>query len=304
MRLKLVLAEALRSIGANVSTTVASAVSVLIGMFLIGVFIGIGTWLVSWSDDKKRELAVHVYLCTPPSKFVPNPRCPAEATAKQINVVRARLESDERVKEGGITFVSKEQALQIMRKKRPDLTAYLVSNPLPASFDVVPTRGEDTEDIALALRQAKLPGVDKVEYGQEVSRRILGIARAIQIVAAIAVVILLAASTILIGNTIRLSIFARRREIEVMKLVGATNWFVRGPFMLEGVLTGLAGSLAAVILLFLGREVAVPQILGHIQSDPDVRALAFTYTAAILIAIGLAIGALGSGLTIRRFLRV
>jgi cell division protein FtsX len=74
--------------------------------------------------------------------------------------------------------------------------------------------------------------------------------------------------------------------------------------MLEGVLTGLAGSVAAVILLFLGREVAVPQILGHIQDDPQVRAMAFTWTAAILIGGGLAIGALGSGLTLRRFLRV
>ena len=117
-------------------------------------------------------------------------------------------------------------------------------------------------------------------------------------------IVLLGASTVLISNTIRLSIFARRREIEVMKLVGATNWFVRGPFMLEGVLTGLAGSVAAVLLLFLGRELAMPSIVGHIQDDPDVRALAFTYTAALLVLVGLAIGALGSGLTLRRFLRV
>ena len=89
-----------------------------------------------------------------------------------------------------------------------------------------------------------------------------------------------------------------------MKLVGASNWYVRGPFMLEGVLTGLVGSLAAVMLLFLGREVAVPQVLGHIQDDPDVRAMAFTWTALILVTGGLAIGALGSGLTLRRFLRV
>jgi cell division transport system permease protein len=89
-----------------------------------------------------------------------------------------------------------------------------------------------------------------------------------------------------------------------MKLVGATNWYVRGPFMLEGVLTGLAGSVAAVLLLFLGREVAVPQILGHIQDDPNVQAMAFTWTAAILIMGGLAIGAVGSGLTLRGFLRI
>jgi cell division transport system permease protein len=154
------------------------------------------------------------------------------------------------------------------------------------------------------VQRSKLPAVDQVRYGKEVSQRILQIARAIQIVFLIAVVVLLAASTILIANTIRLSIFARRREIEVMKLVGATNWYVRGPFMLEGVLTGLIGSVAAVLLLFVSREIAIPQILGHIQDDADVRALAFTQTAAILVAGGLAIGAVGSGLTLRRFLRV
>ena len=291
-KIRTLFAEALRSIGANVSTTVASALSVLIGMFLIGVFIGLGTWLVSWSDDKKRELAVHVFVAD-------------GATRKQINALRIHLESDERVKQpGGITFITKEKALEIMRKRNPELTANLASNPLPASFDVVPTRGEDTEAIAISVQKARLPAVDQVRYGKEVSQRILQIARGIQVVFGIIVIILLAASTILIANTIRLSIFARRREIEVMKLVGASNWYVRGPFMLEGVLTGLAGSVAAVLLLFVGREVAIPQVLGHIQDDPDVRAMAFTWTATILVLGGLAIGALGSGLTLRRFLRV
>ncbi|MBM2823800.1 MAG: Cell division protein FtsX [Thermoleophilia bacterium] len=290
-RIRLVFSEAIRSIGANVSTTVASAVSVLIGMFLIGVFIGLGTWLVAWSDDKKRELAVHVFIKD-------------GVAPKQVNELRVLLESDQRVREGGITYISKEEALAIMRKRSPELTQNLASNPLPASFDVLPKNGEDTEAIALAVKGSTLAAVGEVRWGKEVSQRILQIARAIQIVFLIAVFILLAASTILIANTIRLSIFARRREIEVMKLVGATNWFIRGPFMLEGVLTGLLGSVAAVILLFVGREIAIPQILGHIQDDPDVRALAFTWTAAILIGIGLGIGALGSGLTLRRFLRV
>ena len=290
-RLRLVFSEAFRSIGANLATTFASVVSVLIGMVLIGVFVGIGTWLVSWSDDKKRELAVHVYVKD-------------EATPKQVDQLRVRLESDERVKVGGIDFIPKAQALAIMRKRNPELTENLVSNPLPASFDVVPKRGEDTANIAASVRNAKLAAVDEVRHGKEISERILQIARAIQLVFLVVVVVLLGASTILIANTIRLSIFARRREIEVMKLVGATNWFVRGPFMLEGVLTGLAGSVAAVALLFVGREIAVPQILGHIQDDPDVRALAFTWTAALLIGVGLGIGAIGSGLTMRRFLRV
>jgi cell division transport system permease protein len=290
-KLRVLFAEALRSIGANVSTTVASALSVLIGMFLIGVFIGLGTWLVSWSDDKKRELAVHVFIQD-------------GATTRQINELRVLVESDERVKPEGITFISKERALEIMRKRSPELTADLPSNPLPASFDVIPKRGEDTEPIALTIQRSKLAAVDTVRYGKEVSQRILAIARAIQIVFLIAVFVLLAASTILIANTIRLSVHARRREIEVMKLVGASNWYVRGPFMLEGLLTGLIGSIAAVVLLFVSREIAIPQILGHIQDDADVHAMAFARTAAILVAGGLAIGALGSGLTLRRYLRV
>jgi cell division transport system permease protein len=120
----------------------------------------------------------------------------------------------------------------------------------------------------------------------------------------VAVAVLLVASTLLIANTIRLSIFSRRREIEVMKLVGATNWFVRGPFMLEGLICGAVGSLAAIFLLLLGKEVALPSILGHIETTSDVRALAFSATALILLCVGLAVGALGSGLTLRRFLRI
>ena len=290
-RTRMVCAEAFRSIGANVSTTVASAVSVLIGVFLIGVFVGLGTWLVSWSNDKKRELAVHVFIAD-------------SARPKQINAVRVALESDPRVKPGGVTFVSKDDALAIMRKRSPELTANLASNPLPASFNAVPTRGEDTEAIATELKKKNLAAVEEIRWGKGVAKRILAIARAIQVISAIIIVVLLAASIILIANTIRLSIFARRREIEVMKLVGASNWFVRGPFMLEGILTGLVGSLAAVLLLFLGREIAIPHVLGTVQNDPQVRALAFAWTSALLIAIGLAIGALGSGLTLRRFLKV
>ena len=291
-RFKLLMSEAFRSIGANKSTTLAAVVTVLVGMFLLGVFIGLGTWLVSWSDSKKKELAVHTFVKD-------------TATPKEVNQLRSFLESDPRVKEGGVTFITKDQALAIMKKRSPELTANLASNPLPASFDIVPNRGEDTEAIALGIKKAKLAAVDEVTWGKEVSKRILALARGIQIVFLIAIIVLLVASTIDIANTIRLSIFARRREVEVMKLVGATNWFVRGPFMLEGVLTGLVGSLAAILLLFLGRELAVPSILpNNSSSSAEVQALPFFWTSLILLVVGLGIGALGSGLTLRKFLRV
>jgi cell division transport system permease protein len=120
------------------------------------------------------------------------------------------------------------------------------------------------------------------------------------------VILLVIASTLLIANTIRLSIFARRREIEVMKLVGATNWFIRGPFMLEGLLCGLLGSVLAVILLVLGKAVALPSILPHIGggTGSDVHALSFTLNAILLLAAGLLLGVTGSAVTLRRFLQV
>ena len=145
-----------------------------------------------------------------------------------------------------------------MRKRKPELTENLVVEPAPASFDIVPQRGEDTEAIALAVQGRSSPPSNRCATARRSpSGSCRSRARSRSSFSSPCIV-LLAASTILIANTIRLSIFARRREIEVMKLVGATNWFVRGPFMLEGVLTGLAGSLAAVILLFLGARARGP----------------------------------------------
>jgi cell division transport system permease protein len=89
-----------------------------------------------------------------------------------------------------------------------------------------------------------------------------------------------------------------------MKLVGATNWFVRGPFMVEGLLCGLGGSLAAVVLLLVGKEVALPAILGHIKDSSEVHAWPFELNALIIVGVGLLLGAVGSGLTLRRFLKV
>jgi cell division transport system permease protein len=133
---------------------------------------------------------------------------------------------------------------------------------------------------------------------------VLTIAEVIWIAFLVAVVLLVIASTLLIANTIRLSIFARRREIEVMKLVGATNWFIRGPFMLEGLLCGLVGSILAIVLLTIGKEIALPSLLPHIGGGSDVHAVSFGLNALALLAAGLLLGAAGSGLTMRRFLQV
>jgi cell division transport system permease protein len=119
--------------------------------------------------------------------------------------------------------------------------------------------------------------------------------------------ILVIAAVLLIGNTIRLSIFARRREVEVMRLVGATNWFIRWPFVIEGLIFGLIGALAAVLLLFIGKVTIIDHILNlstsPLQQQTD-STIGLPALALILIVAGAVLGALGSGITLRRFLRV
>jgi cell division transport system permease protein len=288
-RFKLVVSEAFRSIGSNISTSFAATMTVLIGMFLLGLLIALGSWVVSWSEHVKDQLEVKVF-------FVEG------VTPKQVNAVGSFLRTDERIKD--YQFVSRAEALERMRKRYPELTANLPTNPLPASYEITPRRAEEVKELSAAIRAEKFAGVERVKDGQQTSKRILQVARMIEMVFLVAVIVLLAASVLLIANTIRLSIFSRRREIEVMKLVGATNWFVRGPFMVEGLLCGLVGALAAVVLLLVGKEVALPSILGHIDSSDDVRALGFSLIALILLAVGLVVGALGSGLTLRRYLKV
>jgi len=291
-RAKLFFSEAFRSIGANISTTVAATMTVLIGMFLLGLFIALFSWVNSWTDHVRKDVLVKVFFQQQP-----------EASTAQINAVKVQLQSFPETKT--VVFVSKEEALDRMKAKYPELVKNLVDNPLPNAFEVTPKDADMVDE--LAARLSPLPaGVEKVDYAQKKTERILSVTNVIKYIFLLGSVILLIASTILIANTIRLSIFSRRREVEVMKLVGASNWFVRGPFMLEGVICGLIGALAAIVLLILAKEIALPVIEGHSStfSEEDVHALSFPLTALILVVVALAVGAAGSGITLRRFLRV
>ncbi len=183
-RFKLVISEALRSIGANLSTSVAATMTVLIGMFLLGLSIALGSGVVSWSDHVKSQLEVKVFF--------------VEGVApKQVNAVGRSLAKDERVEE--YQFVSKNEALRQMRKKYPELTANLPSNPLPASFEVTPRDAEDVKSIAADLRAQKFAGVEKVKDGQQTSERILQVGKWIWVVFLVMVIVLLIRPTGLFG---------------------------------------------------------------------------------------------------------
>jgi len=307
-RFRTIVAEAVRSLGANLSTTFAATTTVLIGMFMLGLVVGLGSWALSLSDHYKKQLLVNVYFCT-------DLRCGSEASKAQINNVHNALVNMPQVK--SVRFVSKQQALAQERKKRPEMVNSLPYNPFPSAYKVYPKQAEQIDTIARQLNSGGFEGIERIcptppgskaaktaegESCDRISHRVLSVANYLWIVVLIAFIVLLVSSTLLVANTIRLSIFARRREIEVMKLVGATNWFVRGPFMIEGLLCGLAGAIAAVILLVLGRTLFMPLI--HLTSASDIHAWPFGLHVLIVLGAGLALGAAGSGLTIRRFLQV
>jgi cell division transport system permease protein len=294
VRARLFISEAFRSLAANISTSVAAVMTVLIGMFLLGLFIALGSWVISWTDHVKKDLVVNVYFCT-------DLTCGEKAGDKQIDAVRADLAANPDVKE--FSFISADRALEIMKERYPEITENLARNPLPPAYEVIPVDGDRVQEVAASLEPAPA-GVEKVTYGEKKAERVLQVATIIGAIFLVGSIILLVASTILIANTIRLSIFSRRREIEVMKLVGATNWFVRAPFMLEGIVCALAGSIVAVVLLLLAKELALPGIMGRIESPDDIQAWSFPVVAIILVCVSLLVGAAGSGITMRRFLRI
>ncbi len=288
-RFRMIVAEAAHSVRASMSTTVAATMTVLVAMLVLGTTIGLGTWVLSYSDHIKRQLLIKVYF-------------KSDVTPKQINTVGATFDPKVNPLVSNLKFVPKAEALRIMKRRTPELfKGGLAYNPLPDAYEIRPKKAEYLDELRTQLRPPPA-GVGEINDGGKTSHRVLKVGGVISVVFLIGVILLLIASTMLIANTIRLSIFSRRREIEVMKLVGATNWFVRGPFMIEGLICGLGGSLAAIILLLVGKEVVLPLIgLSH---SKDAHALAFELNALILIGIGLSLGVFGTGLTLRRFLKV
>jgi len=306
-RLKLIATEAVRSLGANLSTTFAAVTTVLIGMFMLGLVVGLGSWALSLSDHYKKQLLVKVYFCTRLS-------CGRDATTAEKDTVHNQLIAMPQVK--ALHYISREDAYQLALKSIGPKVKDAPGNPFPDSYDVIPKSGDQVETIARQLKPQPSgvqricpppPGTNeaKTSTGEKcggIAHRVITVANYLWVVVLIAFVVLLVSSTLLVANTIRLSIFARRREIEVMKLVGATNWFVRGPFMIEGLLCGLGGAAVAIILLLLGRTLVLGQLI-HLHEN-DVHAWPFGLHVLIVLGAGLLLGAAGSGLTIRRFLQV
>jgi cell division transport system permease protein len=212
------------------------------------------------------------------------------------------MKSDPRV--DTVTFVSKKQAIDALRKQlRGQMNLDVINtNPLPDAIMVHPIDPADAASIATRLRG--LPTVNNVTYRSEVTEKLLRIESVLGAVGFGIVALLLAATALLIYNTIRLTVFARSREIRIMQLVGATRWTVRWPFVFEGILTGLTGALIGIGLLDAAFRTFAPKIA------IDLPFLPFNFTfvpvgtiAMELLATGMVVGMLASMLSVSRYLR-
>jgi cell division transport system permease protein len=298
MRVGFFLREAVRSMSRNAVPSFAAMASVLVTVLVLGMFIPVVQATTGAANDVRDRVLVNVYLKT---------------TAKPGDVDRVKGLLDTKVAHvGSVQYVSKKSALAEQRRRYPEAYDLLGSNPLPDTFRVTP----DKPDNALKLRDALAPSapgggratidpsIETVKNSRDDTQKILVATRVVKLTTGLLTALLVVASVLLVSNTIRLSLFSRRREVEVMKLVGATDWFIRWPFVIEGIVLGALGGALAILLLLVGKIALLDPLAQQFSllAAPDT--IHFGLLVAVLLFASVGVSAAGSGLSLRRFLRV
>jgi cell division transport system permease protein len=296
MRFGFFLKEALRGLRRSSAPALAALLTVLLTALVLGVFIPIVQATTGTANEVRGRVVVDAYL-------------KPDATLADRAELREALQSTPNVK--SVDFISKDEALARAKEKNPKAfeegAELLGSNPLPDSFRVTPEDPDRIEAIVSRLDPggtSALPAIDEVKNREEETDKILSATGLVKILTAGLAALLLVASIALIANTIRLSIFARRREVEVMKLVGATNWFIRWPFVIEGVIVGFLGGVLAVLLLTIAKETFIDPLSDRFALLAAPETIDFPLLVVLLMLACILVSAVGSGITLRRFLRV
>jgi cell division transport system permease protein len=301
MRPGFFLKEAMRALKRNAAPSLAAMLTVLLTALVLGVFIPVVQATTGTANKVRSRVVVNVYLAD-------------NVTQPQLTALRNRLVTTPNVKT--VNYISKQQALaelQSQRKGTGEAIQLLGSNPLPATYRVVPKDPGKVQGIVNSLvkvdpttgkRTFAMAGIGDVRNREQDTNKILSATSLVKTLTASLAALLVLASIALIANTIRLSIFARRREVEVMKLVGATNWFIRWPFVIEGMIVGFMGGVLAVLLLWIIKDTLVDPLSNRFALIAAPNTIQFPALIAVLLASCVAVSALGSGLTLRRFLRV
>ncbi|NPV42775.1 MAG: ABC transporter permease [Firmicutes bacterium] len=284
--------EGMASLGRNSLMSLASIGSVASALIILGIFLIITLNFNFIVDTVESQVEITAYL-------------DESLMDEEISRIGRELIQVHGVRE--VTFVSREQALKEFREQLGDkeglLAAMEKDNPLPNSYRIKTQNPEVVKDVANMI--GRIDGIDEVKYGKEIVDKLFKITGIIRFVGIGVMAVLSIISIFIISNTIKLTVYARRREIEIMKYIGATDWFIRWPFLIEGMVLGFLGSLIAVGVL----NVAYYYLFNFVVLNIPIITLlpfdVFLYDLSIwFLGIGTFIGTIGSGISIRRFLRV
>ncbi|MCX7781199.1 MAG: permease-like cell division protein FtsX [Negativicutes bacterium] len=284
--------EAVSSLRHNGLMSIASVSTVALSLLILGLFLILVLNLNNMASVLESQVQISVYLHD-------------NLNDREIREIGTRITKLPGVTQ--VTFVSRDEALQRFKQRLGEQQGLLAAlgdnNPLPNSFEVKVDQPERVKQVAQAAGQLK--GVENTRFGQEIIEQLFNLTKMVRIFGFVLIIFLALAATFIISNTIRITVFARRKEIAIMKYVGATDWFIRWPFLIEGMILGFGGALIAVLLLSRAYGALAAEVYASLAFMPLIPKYPFiTNLSIVLLLVGTSIGALGSTISLRRFMKV
>lgn len=294
--------EAATSFRRNWVMSLGAIITIFLSLVLIGTSLMASSVIGSLVSSVESKVSVQIFLSD-------------DAATQDVELLQRELITNPLV--STVTYTSKDQALENFKKsmsKSPQVIENLPGNPLPASLDVQLKDARNVETVVAAIKKsATFPKVaespenpdDSLKYGEGVVKKLFAFTQTLRYVGGIFVIMLAGVSLIFINNTIRLAIYARRMEISIMRLVGASNWFIRAPFMLEGIMQALVGAGLALVVLLGVYWFGLPRIQEVVSfMDFSISSGTIAQISAILVGAGVTIGAFGSWIAMRKYLKI
>ena len=284
--------EVYTSFKRNIWMTLASIFTVVLSLFILGFFSIVILNLNKMADTLESQVQISVYLKD-------------DLSQEEIDETKETLSKIEGLQD--IKFTTREEAMENFKERLGDqqflLYALDDTNPLPDSFSLTVTSPQQVKTIADTA--AALDSVESTSYSQDIINHLFNLTHLIRLIGIALIILLTGAAIFIISNTIRLTVFARRKEIAIMKYVGATDWFIRWPFLLEGICLGFIGGGLATIFLYIIYNQVTQEIYEAMAFFPLIPQHPFIdYISLAILVAGIIIGALGSTISLKRFLKV
>lgn len=284
--------EVYTSFKRNIWMTLASIFTVVLSLFILGFFSIVILNLNKMADTLESQVQISVYLKD-------------DLSQEEIDETKETLSKIEGLQD--IKFTTREEAMENFKERLGDqqflLDALDDTNPLPDSFSLTVTSPQQVKTIADTV--VALDSVESASYSQDILNHLFNLTHLIRLIGVALIILLTGAAIFIISNTIRLTVFARRKEIAIMKYVGATDWFIRWPFLLEGICLGFIGGGLATIFLYIVYNQVTQEIYEAMAFFPLIPQHPFiNYISLAILVAGIIIGALGSTISLKRFLKV